>query len=59
MSMFMSAVPPPREYRPTMPAQPSGTAEPTSHAEADLLLPQLPPVPEESDKKEAYSKRPW
>ena len=59
MSMFMSAVPPPREYMPAVAAQPFGTVEPTSHAGADLLLPELPPVPEESDKKEAYSKRPW
>jgi hypothetical protein len=62
MSIFMSAVPP-RDYQPPPVApQPFAVVAP-SNAQPDLLMPVLPPVPAPapgmSEKKEAYSKRPW
>ncbi len=66
MSMFMSAVPPPREYRPPVAPPPVAThpfaaVAPMSNTDPDLLMPVLPPAPAPgmSEKKEAYSKRPW
>ena len=50
MSMFMSAVPPPREYRPPVAPPPVAThpfaaVAPISNTDPDLLMPVLPPAP--------------